>query len=290
VGFRLEEAPARELRRGVESEVRFSAGRGEGAMSIHDVLGEAQSARFLRVVCDSLLIKRHYELYVWLRGDLQEFLPHEIVICVWGDFERWNLKFDLISAIPGVRTTELANCGIDDIVRESYARWRDAGRKPLFLHADDAHAECGCAIHDAIRSMRTALVHGVRDERAGCDSLYITLSRDAPRKGNGRVRFDPLLESLVAHIDLACRRVAALPIGSQLAERAVAPLELSSRERQILERMCRGSTNVDIAAALEISPFTVKNHVQRIFRKIGVSNRTQAAAKYHQLRARPSAA
>ncbi|HEU4645720.1 MAG TPA: LuxR C-terminal-related transcriptional regulator [Burkholderiales bacterium] len=29
-----------------------------------------------------------------------------------------------------------------------------------------------------------------------------------------------------------------------------------------------------------MSPFTVKNHVQRIFRKIGVSNRTQAAARY----------
>jgi DNA-binding CsgD family transcriptional regulator len=37
---------------------------------------------------------------------------------------------------------------------------------------------------------------------------------------------------------------------------------------------------MDVAAALDISPFTVKNHVQRIFRKIGVTNRTQAAARY----------
>jgi len=44
--------------------------------------------------------------------------------------------------------------------------------------------------------------------------------------------------------------------------------------------MCRGKTNLEIAAALDISPFTVKNHVQRIFRKIGVTNRTQAAARY----------
>lgn len=253
-------------------------------------IGEAESARFLRVVCESLLIKRHYELYTWLTGELQEFLPHEILIGVWGDFARWDVKFDVVSALPGVRTTELANCSIDDVVRDAYAQWRDAGRKPLFLRADGAQAECACAIHSALRGMRSALVHGIRDERAGCESLYITLSSEALRKGNGRERFDPLLESLVAHIDLACRRVAALPVCNRLPQRASAALELSSRERQILERMCRGNTNVDIAAALEISPFTVKNHVQRIFRKIGVSNRTQAAAKYHALRASPSAA
>jgi FixJ family two-component response regulator len=48
----------------------------------------------------------------------------------------------------------------------------------------------------------------------------------------------------------------------------------------VLEALCRGRTNLQIAAALDISPFTVKNHVQRIFRKIGVTNRTQAAARY----------
>jgi DNA-binding NarL/FixJ family response regulator len=57
-------------------------------------------------------------------------------------------------------------------------------------------------------------------------------------------------------------------------------LDLSEREREILDSLREGKTNVDIALALDISPFTVKNHVQRIFRKIGVSNRTQAAARY----------
>ena len=57
-------------------------------------------------------------------------------------------------------------------------------------------------------------------------------------------------------------------------------LDLSPREIDVLEAICRGKTNLDIAAALAISPFTVKNHVQRIFRKIGVTNRTQAAARY----------
>ena len=52
------------------------------------------------------------------------------------------------------------------------------------------------------------------------------------------------------------------------------------REREILTRIAAGSTNSDIALSLDISLFTVKNHLKRIFRKIGVSNRTQAAARY----------
>jgi len=250
-------------------------------------IGEAESARFLRVVWGSLLIKRHYELYVWLTGELQQFLPHQILISVWGDFARWDVKFDVVSALPGVRTAELANCRIDDVVRDSYEQWRNAGRKPLLLRANEAQEDCECAIHRAMRSMRSVLVHGIRDERAGRDSLYIMLSRDVFPTANGRERFDALLESLVAHIDIACRKVAALPLCKR---RVAAPLDLSSREREILEQICRGKTNVDIASALEISPFTVKNHVQRIFRKIGVSNRTQAAAKYQELRAAASAA
>ena len=56
---------------------------------------------------------------------------------------------------------------------------------------------------------------------------------------------------------------------------------------EVLESLRRGKTNLDIAVALNISPFTVKNHVQRIFRKIGVRNRTQAAARYGEALRRP---
>ena len=96
-----------------------------------------------------------------------------------------------------------------------------------------------------------------------------------------RQRFVSLADALIAQIDGAFRKVAVLPLRSAPASPAAASvLDLSEREREILESLREGKTNVDIALALDISPFTVKNHVQRIFRKIGVSNRTQAAARY----------
>jgi DNA-binding NarL/FixJ family response regulator len=51
---------------------------------------------------------------------------------------------------------------------------------------------------------------------------------------------------------------------------------LSPREREILYGMARGRTNAQIGAELFISDKTVRNHVTRIFGKLGVSTRAQA--------------
>ena len=52
---------------------------------------------------------------------------------------------------------------------------------------------------------------------------------------------------------------------------------LTQRESEVLKQLALGLTNKEIAIALHISYETVKEHVQHILRKIGVSDRTQAA-------------
>ena len=52
---------------------------------------------------------------------------------------------------------------------------------------------------------------------------------------------------------------------------------LTQRESEVLRQMALGLTNKEIAKALSISYETVKEHVQHILRKIGVTDRTQAA-------------
>ena len=54
---------------------------------------------------------------------------------------------------------------------------------------------------------------------------------------------------------------------------------LSGREVQVLNWVRNGKTNQEIAMILDISPLTVKNHMQKILRKLNVSNRAQAVAK-----------
>ena len=51
---------------------------------------------------------------------------------------------------------------------------------------------------------------------------------------------------------------------------------LSRRETEVLRYMVQGCLNKEIAAQLGIGYQTVKNHVEHIYRKLGVHNRVQA--------------
>ncbi len=52
---------------------------------------------------------------------------------------------------------------------------------------------------------------------------------------------------------------------------------LSNREKEILRLLVLGLSNKEISKYLKISVSTVKNHLNSIFKKIGVAGRTQAA-------------
>ncbi|PKM83494.1 MAG: DNA-binding response regulator [Firmicutes bacterium HGW-Firmicutes-13] len=54
-------------------------------------------------------------------------------------------------------------------------------------------------------------------------------------------------------------------------------IDLTSREQEVLKLIAQGCSNKEIANLLYISEKTVKNHVYNIFRKIDVTDRTQAA-------------
>jgi transcriptional regulator EpsA len=248
-----------------------------------------EGTRLLRIISRAALINRHQDIYLWLAGELQQFLPHQILVSAWGDFARGKLSFDVASGIPGVRTSHLARCRIDEFVRECHRHWLAGGRQPCLLNPADIgllHA-CTCTLHAALRQMRSVLVHGVRDKRAGEESVYIALNSGFFSANPANDRWASLINALVAQIDAAFRKVAPFPLDSAppVGQASLNGGELSRREREILAALACGKTNIDIAASLDISPYTVKNHVQRIFRKIGVRNRTQAATQYqHALR------
>ena len=62
-----------------------------------------------------------------------------------------------------------------------------------------------------------------------------------------------------------------------------APEPLSDRELEVLALIASGASNQQIAEHLVVSMSTVKSHINRTYRKLGVNSRTQAIARSRQL-------
>ena len=88
-------------------------------------------------------------------------------------------------------------------------------------------------------------------------------------------------KSLVNAIRFMAMGEQYLPAGLMTAEDTESqhPLakKLTPRERQVLKGLTEGKSNKEIARDLDLSEPTVKLHVKTLYRKLGASNRTQAA-------------
>jgi len=60
---------------------------------------------------------------------------------------------------------------------------------------------------------------------------------------------------------------------------------LSKREREVVELICLGYSNADIAKMLFISEHTVKDHTKKIYPKMGVHSRFELATLVNRLKA-----
>jgi two-component system NarL family response regulator len=86
---------------------------------------------------------------------------------------------------------------------------------------------------------------------------------------------DGILEAAIRRVH-AGEQVIPPPVAARLAHR-VAQAALSPREVAVLELVARGLSNREIGDVLRTSAGTVKTHLKRIFVKLGVGDRTEAA-------------
>lgn len=138
-----------------------------------------------------------------------------------------------------------------------------------------------------------ALAHGRRGEPASALTALEHALRLAEPEGYLRLFVDlglPMLRLLQTARsrevmpDYVTRLLAAGGPGllPAPAEQAL-PEPLSPREQEVLKLIAAGLTNREIAEQLVVSPETIKKHTGSIYGKLGVSNRTEAAARARAL-------
>ncbi|MEO9062624.1 MAG: XrtB/PEP-CTERM-associated transcriptional regulator EpsA [Nitrosospira sp.] len=245
-------------------------------------IGHLQS--YARIIQEGIALRRHFDLFKWLQGEIQAYLPHEIMLAAWGDFGSSFVRYDIVSSLPGVRTAHLAPAGLLPVLRGLHKYWVEMGSMPCASaigHSNILHH--GAASQQSfgpLRGMRSFMVHGISDKRGQHDCLYVFLSA----RDDLEIFTLGALEVLLPYLDLALRRVE--PWSRRAAgERPLADspeneeARLSERESEIMEWVKIGKTNAEIASILGISSSTVKNHMQHIFKKLEVDNRLRAVSK-----------
>lgn len=258
------------------------------SMAFLPSLSAKELHRYHKVVTSSVEVRSHFDVLAWLQGDMQRYLPHDILIAAWGNFQQGNIHHDIISPLAGVRSQNSNPQVLTPLLLNLFTRWSELGKKPFALNAGESgflFEEHGLknAVGDALQKMRGAMVHGIVDERGSHDCLYVTFSS---KESFGKAERGAMAVVL-PYIDTALRQVTHLPHQhngrlhlADVTESAVPQdYNLTLRESEVLHWVAMGKTNPEIASILEISSFTVKNHMQRMFKKLDVTNRAQAVSK-----------
>jgi len=83
---------------------RPSEALGRSTMSSQPSLPDVDPVQFLKIAGQGAQLRTHADLWRWLQGDVQQWLPHDILLVGWGDFRSGDLQYDIISSLPGLRT------------------------------------------------------------------------------------------------------------------------------------------------------------------------------------------
>lgn len=231
----------------------------------------------------SLRVHARHQFFTWTQGLLQNLLRHEILICALRDAEPMSFQVDsfAVSPLEPAPFSELFRQDTS-VVPQLIKTWEDNSFQPVICETGNAGpVEHGAFARELSRLGASAiLAHGTYD-MFGRPASFFTF---ACRPGTLGPRQVCLAELVVPFLHLAWVRTQINRPAENPGARPPEGNLLTSREREILHWIHLGKSNIEIGAILKISPLTVKNHVQKILRKLNVQNRTQAVGKAMTLR------
>lgn len=228
----------------------------------------------------SIKVKRRADFFSWVQGVFQGMIAHEALVCGLAHPSSRGLRMEWMGSYPATEERLGDLCRADGgVIPALMPLWERNDRQPLLLGGPPPLELQGLGqpLLEQIRSLDLANVaaHGLPgfDGQPAAFFAFFKLPVD-PGEREAR-----MLSLLVPYLHAAWLR-ANCDQPTQTVSQSIRAREiLTAREVEILIWVERGKSNNEIAQILSISHLTVKNHVQKILRKLDVQNRAQAVAK-----------
>jgi transcriptional regulator EpsA len=227
------------------------------------------------------------QFFVWTQSQMQALLPHRVLACGAYDRTRRRVLFNVFNSI-WLPPDALIALGDESspFLSAIVSAWLGGGNQPLVIDLRLVTAEAApiAALLREQADVQRLLAHGITRPRRPHEIESFFLFADSGSSETGRLKSS--IELMLPFLHVAWRRVVCTDAAAGPADPAAlvalrrdaarSNMLVTGRECQILEGVRDGKSNREIAEALGLSPLTVKNHVQKILRKLGASNRTQA--------------
>lgn len=242
--------------------------------------GEDQG-RLISIVNGSLRVLNKHQFYSWAQCEIQYLIPHEILICgIWvgSDPQPRFYNFSSTRDFQSEQLSELCHPETG-LMMEMIARAHESGTgcivsREITIGDCDQAWVAGVERHE----LSSIAAHGLRGPDGRLKSYFCF----ARLNGTLCNRLLYLLEVLLPILDATLGRIVARQLVSIEPIQAEIAI-LGVREIQIINLIKVGKTNQVIAGELFISPWTVKNHVQNIMKKLQVKTRGHAVTRAIEL-------
>jgi transcriptional regulator EpsA len=225
-------------------------------------------------------VKKRTDFFSWVQGVFQGMISHEVLVCGLTHPVARGLRLEWVGSFPSTEERLADLCRADGgVIPALIPLWERGEREPLLL---------GGALAPELKALGQPLLEQIRkldlDNVAahglpgfdGQPSAFFAFFKLPGQPGER--------EGRMLHLLLPYLHAAWLRASCEQPEHSPSPSirlreVLTLREREILNWVEKGKSNNEIAQILSISHLTVKNHVQKILRKLNVQNRAQAVAK-----------
>lgn len=232
----------------------------------------------------SLKIQTRAQFFMWTQGPLQSFIPHETLVCAYGDVARMRCKVEIFTThILGDRVENAIQDPANGVMLRLQDEWLRSGTRPLLCDPDSTEQTGRRQLFADLKRNELDRVscHGPQEIK-GDQGSFFAFAR-VPNVQGPRDAY--LLELLMPYLHMALYRMLAHGTSSQKASPVAQEVALlTKREMQVLHWVKNGKTNDEIAQILALSASTVKHHVQSVMRKLKVNNRAQAVGQGATLR------
>jgi transcriptional regulator EpsA len=241
-------------------------------------LDELERERFSNAVESAFPVVVRSQFFGWTQSAVQAFLPHEILICGIVDDSRQGMVLHRFCATRYFRQEHFdALCDPTTGLVPRLMAAAEGGRSTVVISPSDrdrpADRELAALVRVCeMKNLSAQLVMGVRGK---VEAIYAFARVSIPLDERAIYR----TELLGPHVHATFVRVLAGESQGASTDSRRAGRLITRRQEEILNLVKTGKTNSEIADVLSCSPWTIKNHIQAILRKLDTSSRSHAIAR-----------